>query len=112
MDGSQVIDRLDLCEWEQVMPASRWLFQPDDLDAPDLFFPTEDQACAAQQGYRIARGFDPITGDKSSAAPAMLAALERLLETCALTLDDQEPGDIEAINAARAAVAAAKGGGA
>jgi hypothetical protein len=40
----------------------------------------------------------------------LLAALDRLLSTCALNLDDQEPGDIEAIEDARAVVAAAKGG--
>jgi hypothetical protein len=62
MDGSQVIDRLGTDEAESVTPASRWHFQPDDDWSPDLFFATEHEACAAQQGWRIARGFDPITG--------------------------------------------------
>lgn len=62
MDGSQVMDRLDLEEVEQVSPKNRWHFMPDDADAPDLFFGSEAEACAAQQGYRAARGFHPIRG--------------------------------------------------
>jgi hypothetical protein len=64
MDRSQVQDRFFDDVDETVSPASRWHFMPDDIDAPDLFFATEDEACAAQQGWRIARGFHPITGLK------------------------------------------------
>lgn len=62
MDFSQVIDVASLPEGSEQSP--RWLFEPDDSTAPDLYFDTEAEACAAQQGYRIARGFHPITGEK------------------------------------------------
>jgi hypothetical protein len=58
-DQSVVYDRLDLEDPEQVSPASRWVFQPDDDEIKELFFTTEQEACAAQQGWRLARGFDP-----------------------------------------------------
>lgn len=63
MDRSQVMNLAE--DWnETVYPVGKpWLFQPDDDEAPDLFFATENEACAAQQGYRIARGFHPITGE-------------------------------------------------
>ena len=46
-----------------------WLFQPDSDDFGDLVFATENEACAAQQAYRMARGFDPITGEKKATTP-------------------------------------------
>lgn len=43
------------------------------------------------------------------AAPGLLAALEGLLRTCELNLDDMEPETREAIKVAAAAIAKAKG---
>lgn len=63
MDRSQVMDQHEFRDEKEVSPKSRWHFQPDDDNAPDLFFSTELEACAAQQGYRIAKGFNPFTGN-------------------------------------------------
>lgn len=85
-DGSNVSDRHDNEDAAIVSDASRWHFMPDEDAAPDLFFATEVEACAAQQGWRIARGFHPITGDRERFATAdpvnadMLAALRDALE--------------------------------
>lgn len=85
-DGSNVTDRHDNEDAALVSDASRWHFMPDEDDAPDLFFATEGEACAAQQGWRIARGFHPITGDCERSTPAdpvnadILAALRDALE--------------------------------
>jgi hypothetical protein len=69
MDASQVLDRHDTEKADDVSPESRWLFMPDDDSAPDLFFPTEQEACSAQQGWRIARGFNPFSGLRKAIQP-------------------------------------------
>jgi len=65
MDRSQVLDLSD--DWKDIeFPEGKtWIFQHGE-EAPDLFFATENEACAAQQGWRIARGFHPITGEPQS----------------------------------------------
>jgi hypothetical protein len=65
-DRSNVSDRLDFEEPRDVSPQARYHFQPDDDNVPDLFFGTEEEACAAQQGWRIARGFKPYSGEQET----------------------------------------------
>lgn len=53
MEGSQVVELGD-----------KWIFQPRDSSLDDLVFDTELEACAAQQGYRLAIFCDPMTGEE------------------------------------------------
>jgi hypothetical protein len=63
-DNSSVfhVDMLDdIDEWTERFPGRPWLFDTD--ESPVQAFATEDEACAAQRAYRVAKGFDPITGE-------------------------------------------------
>lgn len=63
-DESAVIEVASLDAEYQDEIGKPWLFQPDDDDEPDQAFDNEEEACAAQREYRIARGFNPHTGEK------------------------------------------------
>ena len=68
-DGSFVGNLSQMLDESEVYPisdiaVSAWVFQPREDELDDLLFDTEKEACAAQQGYRLAKGYDPITGEK------------------------------------------------
>ncbi len=62
-DNSSVfhVDMLDNAdEWRSKYPGKEWFFDTTENDIQA--FSTEDEACKAQRDYRIAIGYDPITG--------------------------------------------------
>ena len=61
MDTSQVYNFFDMDTADMPDADLPWIFVPSDDALPDLSFATENEAYAAQQGYRIAKGFDPVT---------------------------------------------------
>lgn len=61
-DESEVFEVADLDVEYQVGFPKAWVFRSDDEYAQDLHFDTENEACAAQQAWRMARGCDPTTG--------------------------------------------------
>lgn len=60
-------------------------------------------------GHKVADVMCPSDGPVLAAAPDLLAALFGLLHTCELNTDDMEPETRNAIKAAAAAIAKAKG---
>jgi hypothetical protein len=95
MDRSHVASRTEYAEAPGLTPEMRWHFAPDDGVSQDLIFTTEDEAYAAQQGWRIARGYHPITGlwDGSVAMPTDPVKTELLEVLTDLWNEAKAPGD-------------------
>lgn len=62
-DQSAVIEVASLDREYREEIGKSWLFQPGNEDEPDQAFDTEAEACSAQRQYRIAHGFNPMTGE-------------------------------------------------
>lgn len=53
-----ILDEDIRAAWGQSRP---WVFETDEDNSS---FATEAEACKAQRDYRVAHGFDPITGEQ------------------------------------------------